>query len=77
MKTYGRGRGGGGGFEGKALYFRGAWGVAGLFFFFFFFFFQFSGQLAFVKMYTCREITFGLNSQGILFRLDHGRPNIR
>ena len=55
MKKYG---GGGRGFEGKALYFGGR-GVAELCVFFlllFCFFFQFSGQLAFVKMYNFLQV---------------------
>ena len=51
MKKYGRGRGTGeGGFEGKALYFRGGWGWRGCCFLCFSP--QSSGQLAFVKMYN-------------------------
>ena len=50
-KKYGGGRG----LEGKALYFGGRGGSGGAVFFFVLFF-QFSGQLAFVKMYNFLQV---------------------
>ena len=49
---------GGGGFQGKALYFcgGGGGGEAVFFLFFFSFLFQSSGQLAFVKMYNFLQV---------------------